>query len=42
MKDSFIAAIHSKNKLRLTFYSKEGGSVLSRTCAPMDWYSPHF
>jgi hypothetical protein len=39
MKDVFIAAIHSKNKVRLTFYSKEDGTTLVRTCAPMD-YAP--
>ena len=33
----FVAAIHSKNKIRLTFYSKEDGIQLVRTCAPMDY-----
>lgn len=37
MKESFIGAIHTKNKLRLTFYSKEDGHALIRTCAPMDY-----
>lgn len=37
MKDAFIGAIHSKNKIRLTFHSKEDGHVLTRTCAPMDY-----
>jgi hypothetical protein len=33
----FIGAIHSKNKILLTFFSKEDGSELVRTCAPMDF-----
>jgi hypothetical protein len=37
MKDKFIAAIHSRNKLSLTFHSKEDGQPLIRTCAPMDY-----
>jgi hypothetical protein len=37
MREQFIAAIHSKNKLRLTFFSKEDGGDLIRTCAPMDY-----
>lgn len=37
MQASFIAAIHSKNKIRLTFYSKADGTQLVRTCAPMDY-----
>ena len=37
MKDKFIAAIHSKNKLRLSFYSKEDHQQLVRICAPMDY-----
>lgn len=36
MKDKFIAAIHSKNKIRVNFFSKEDGHTLSRACAPMD------
>lgn len=39
MKDTFIEAIHVTRKLRLTFYSKEDGQQLVRTCAPMD-YAP--
>ena len=35
--DIFIAAIHSKNKLLLSFYSKEDGEIIVRTCAPMDF-----
>jgi hypothetical protein len=37
MQNDFIAAIHSKNKIRLTFFSKEDRSLLIRTCAPMDF-----
>jgi hypothetical protein len=37
MQDTFIEAIHSKHKLSLTFYSKEDGQNLIRTCAPMDF-----
>ena len=37
MQAEFIAAIRSKNKIRLTFYSKEDGTQIVRTCAPMDF-----
>lgn len=37
MRDDFIGAIHSKNKIRLTFYSKEDGHAITRICAPMDY-----
>ena len=37
MLDTFLAAIHSRNRLLLTFYSKEDGRPLTRTCAPMDY-----
>lgn len=37
MRDEFIGAIHTKNKIRLTFFSKEDGHSLNRTCAPMDY-----
>lgn len=37
MKDEFISAIRTKNKIRLTFHSKEDGHALSRVCAPMDY-----
>jgi hypothetical protein len=37
MKDGFIAAIHAKKKVRLKFFSKEDGTTLVRTCAPMDF-----
>lgn len=37
MEEQFIEAIHSKNKIRLTFFSKEDGRNLVRTCAPMDF-----
>lgn len=33
----FVEAIHSKTKLKLTFFSKEDGAFLVRTCAPMDF-----
>lgn len=34
---TFIACIHSMNKMRVTFYSKEDRGVITRTCAPMDF-----
>jgi hypothetical protein len=37
MKDEFIQAIHDRHKLELTFFSKEDGHELVRTCAPMDY-----
>jgi len=37
MQATFVAAIHSKRKVRLTFFSKEDNRVLVRTCAPMDY-----
>jgi hypothetical protein len=37
MEKSFVGAIHSKNKVLLTFHSKEDGHSLTRTCAPMDY-----
>ena len=37
MKDDFIKAIQNKNKIRISFYSKEDRSVLVRNCAPMDY-----
>ena len=37
MKDKFIQAIHEKRKLKVTFFSKEDGTTLVRTCAPMDY-----
>lgn len=36
-RDEFIRAIHSKRKVRVTFFSKEDGRVLVRKCAPMDY-----
>lgn len=36
MSAKFIAAIKSKNKIRLHFFSKQDNGVLVRTCAPMD------
>jgi len=35
--DEFIEAIHSKNKIKLTFFSKEDQSEIVRVCAPMDF-----
>lgn len=37
MKNDFIAALHAKKKVLLTFYSKEDNCNLIRTCAPMDY-----
>ena len=37
MLQAFIAAIHAKNKIRLTFFSKEDGTNMTRLCAPMDY-----
>lgn len=37
MLDTFIRAIHSRSKLLLTFYSKEDGTPIARTCAPLDY-----
>ncbi|MDH5928002.1 hypothetical protein L8S13_16930 [Vibrio lentus] len=35
--DSFIKSIHEKNKIRLTFFSKEDSRQITRLCAPMDF-----
>ncbi|MXV50344.1 hypothetical protein GS399_05115 [Pedobacter sp. HMF7647] len=35
--DTFIAAIHAKTKIRVTFFSKEDGLNLVRVCAPLDY-----
>lgn len=37
MQTAFIAAIHSRNKIRLTFFSKEDRSHIVRLCAPLDY-----
>lgn len=37
MIDDFTKAIHNKNLIRLTFFSKEDGTTLTRKCAPMDY-----
>ena len=37
MEEKFINAIRAKQKIKLTFYSKEDIGVLVRTCAPMDF-----
>jgi len=34
---TFVQAIHSKKKLKLTFFSKEDRGYLVRMCAPMDF-----
>lgn len=34
---TFLAALKSKNKVKLTFYSKEDHQNILRTCAPMDF-----
>jgi len=36
-KDQFIASVHAKTKIRLTFFSKEDNTNLIRLCAPMDY-----
>ena len=33
----FVAGIQARTKLRLTFYSKEDKTRVTRTCAPMDF-----
>lgn len=37
LKDQFIQAIHDKQKVRITFYSKDDEGLLIRKCAPMDY-----
>jgi hypothetical protein len=37
MKEKFIESIHSRKKIRLTFFSKEDGQNITRLCAPMDY-----
>jgi hypothetical protein len=37
MLEGFIKAIQEKSKIRVHFYSKEDGGILTRTCAPMDY-----
>ena len=34
---TFVTAIHSKKKLKLTFFSKQDRGQLIRMCAPMDF-----
>lgn len=36
-KRQFIDALHSRNRVRLTFNSKEDGRALTRECAPLDF-----
>lgn len=33
----FISALEARQKVRVTFFSKEDGHSLVRTCAPMDY-----
>lgn len=33
----FLDALQTRRKIRLTFFSKEDGTNLIRTCAPMDF-----
>jgi len=35
--NDFEEAIRSRRKIRITFYSKEDGHNLVRTCAPLDY-----
>ncbi len=37
MINKFIESIKSKRKIKLTFYSKQDNSPLTRMCAPMDF-----
>ena len=37
MTENFIKAIHEKRKIRLSFYSKQDDTILTRLCAPMDF-----
>ena len=37
MQELFINAIHSKNKIKLHFFSKEDRNILILLCAPMDY-----
>lgn len=37
MLETFIQAIHKRQKVRVKFYSKEDSGILLRTCAPMDY-----
>lgn len=36
-KELFIQAIHSRKKIKLTFFSKEDNKVITCVCAPMDF-----
>ncbi|CAI2535493.1 Uncharacterised protein [Serratia ficaria] len=37
MREKFIKAIHSRSKLRITFYSSEDNAIITRLTAPMDY-----
>jgi hypothetical protein len=36
-RSAFIAAIHAKTKIKLSFFSKKDGQIITRMCAPMDF-----
>lgn len=40
MLQDFVNAIHGKNKLRITYFSKKDETTVVRLCAPMD-VGPH-
>jgi hypothetical protein len=40
MEEDFISAIHNKNKIRITYFSKKDNGYVTRLCAPMD-IGPH-
>lgn len=35
--DNFVNALHARQRVLLHFFSKEDGTVLRRTCAPLDF-----
>ena len=37
LKDRFIQAVQSKNKVKITFYSQADRQTLARICAPLDY-----
>ena len=37
MKNNFVSAIHKKQKIYLTFNSIDGGLIIKRKCAPLDF-----
>lgn len=40
MEQEFIAAIHNKKKLEITYYAQKHDAYVTRVCAPMD-IGPH-